>query len=199
MRCGLGLERRVALGCERVEEGDDAKGNPENRQDGELSHLRDHYRLWTAVWDAPTRALRRAALAVPPAKSPGRTSARPAPARTSRRASKRLRAGAEEGVRGPISRILCAPSRERDGHFSGTDLAAGLERPTRKALGVGRTGGRRRPRPSLFGLSPGGVCPATAVTRGAVRSYRTISPLPMPKHRRFVFCGTFPGLATGCR
>ena len=30
----------------------------------------------------------------------------------------------------------------------------------------------------LFGLAPGGVCPATTVTSGAVRSYRTISPLP---------------------
>ena len=30
----------------------------------------------------------------------------------------------------------------------------------------------------LFGLAPGGVFPATAVTSGAVRSYRTISPLP---------------------
>jgi len=30
----------------------------------------------------------------------------------------------------------------------------------------------------LFGLAPGGVYPATAVTTGAVRSYRTFSPLP---------------------
>jgi hypothetical protein len=32
--------------------------------------------------------------------------------------------------------------------------------------------------PSLFGLAPGGVCRAAGVTAGAVRSYRTISPLP---------------------
>ena len=32
--------------------------------------------------------------------------------------------------------------------------------------------------PSLFGLAPGGVCRAAGVTVGAVRSYRTISPLP---------------------
>jgi len=32
--------------------------------------------------------------------------------------------------------------------------------------------------PSLFGLAPGGVYPATAVTGSAVRSYRTLSPLP---------------------
>jgi len=34
--------------------------------------------------------------------------------------------------------------------------------------------------PSLFGLAPGGVYPATAVTGSAVRSYRTLSPLPPP-------------------
>ena len=33
-------------------------------------------------------------------------------------------------------------------------------------------------RPSLFGLAPGGVYPAAPVARGAVRSYRTVSPLP---------------------
>ena len=30
----------------------------------------------------------------------------------------------------------------------------------------------------LFGLAPGGVYPATTVASSAVRSYRTISPLP---------------------
>jgi hypothetical protein len=35
--------------------------------------------------------------------------------------------------------------------------------------------------PSLFGLAPCGVCPARAITRAAVRSCRTFSPLP----RRF--------------
>ena len=33
-------------------------------------------------------------------------------------------------------------------------------------------------RPSLFGLAPGGVYPAAPVARGAVRSCRTVSPLP---------------------
>jgi len=46
---------------------------------------------------------------------------------------------------------------------------------------------RRRERPArqhecclplLLGLAPGGVCPAAAVAGSAVRSYRTISPLP---------------------
>ncbi len=30
----------------------------------------------------------------------------------------------------------------------------------------------------LFGLAPGGVCPAVFVAKDAVRSYRTLSPLP---------------------
>src|SRR5271166_2778446 len=36
------------------------------------------------------------------------------------------------------------------------------------------------PLASLFGLAPGGVCRATRVATRAVRSYRTISPLPLP-------------------
>ncbi len=35
----------------------------------------------------------------------------------------------------------------------------------------------------LFGLAPGGVCPAPRVTAGAVRSYRTVSPLPAVAQR----------------
>ena len=55
--------------------------------------------------------------------------------------------------------------------------------------------------PSLFGLAPGGVCPAAGVAADAVRSYRTISPLlrltTVP--RRYVFCGTVPRFApAGC-
>ena len=37
--------------------------------------------------------------------------------------------------------------------------------------------------PPLFDLAPGGVYLATAVTGGAVRSYRTLSPLPAAGHR----------------
>jgi len=33
-------------------------------------------------------------------------------------------------------------------------------------------------RPSLFGLAPGGACHAATVAGRAVRSYRTLSPLP---------------------
>lgn len=45
---------------------------------------------------------------------------------------------------------------------------------------------------SLFGLAPGGVYHAVAVTNNAVRSYRTLSPLPHHTcvMRRFTFCCT---------
>src|SRR5262249_55940616 len=40
------------------------------------------------------------------------------------------------------------------------------------------TGGLASAAPPLFGLAPGGVCRAVPVARTAVRSYRTLSPLP---------------------
>ena len=51
-----------------------------------------------------------------------------------------------------------------------------------------------RPSASLFGLAPGGVCRATGVTTRAVRSYRTISPLPAPlaRHLGGIFLLHFP-------
>ncbi len=84
-----------------------------------------------------------------------------------------------------------------DGHSSGTPVAGRLARPTRAATA------ETRQAPPLLGLAPGGVYPATAVTGGAVRSYRTLSPLPAwPADRRrgrFAFCGTFPGVAPAGR
>ncbi len=57
--------------------------------------------------------------------------------------------------------------------------------------------------PLLLGLAPGGVFPAAAVTGGAVRSYRTVSPLPPARRAeagwRCTFCGTFPGVAPAGR
>src|SRR5579864_373806 len=63
-----------------------------------------------------------------------------------------------------------------DDHSSGTSVTGRLARPTRMAA-------RKHARPakglpSLLGLAPGGVCPAATVAGSAVRSYRTISPLP---------------------
>ena len=70
---------------------------------------------------------------------------------------------------GIVRPFLCgaryrAPDATNPGSGAGTPLAAAL-RPCRLPL---------------FGLAPGGVYPATPVARGAVRSYRTVSPLPSP-------------------
>jgi len=104
-----------------------------------------------------------------------------------------------------VSRVLSTPSlvctsSALDGHSSGTCVTASLKQPTRAAS--------RKPLcthvftlcgPPLFGLAPGGVFPALAVTSKAVRSYRTVSPLPWANPRRFVFCGTIPGVTpAGC-
>ena len=50
--------------------------------------------------------------------------------------------------------------------------------------------GRAAP-PPLFGLAPRGVYPAGEIAPAAVRSYRTISPLPGFEAGRYIFCGTF--------
>ena len=51
-----------------------------------------------------------------------------------------------------------------------------------------------KPPASLFGLAPGGVCHAVGVATRAVRSYRTISPLPAPlaRHLGGIFLLHFP-------
>ena len=76
------------------------------------------------------------------------------------------------------------------GHSSRRRVAADAhQRPTRRfrhflgAAWARRAGAQRPPGswppfPSLFGLAPCGVYPASGVTVGAVRSYRTFSPLP---------------------
>jgi hypothetical protein len=56
---------------------------------------------------------------------------------------------------------------------------------------------RAAPLGFLFGLAPGGVYPAITVTSNAVRSYRTISPLPA--RWRYIFCGTCHRLASSRR
>ena len=81
-----------------------------------------------------------------------------------------------ENARWPVSRVLSPTRRPGDDHSSGTLVAERLARPTRTAT---RKHVRRRTGvPSLFGLAPGGVCHAALVAEGAVRSYRTLSPLP---------------------
>jgi hypothetical protein len=73
-------------------------------------------------------------------------------------------------------------------------------RPTRTAA---RKHARMHPegpsRPSLFGLAPGGACHAAPVAGSAVRSYRTLSPLPRTDAGWFAFCGAIPGVTPAGR
>ncbi len=63
-------------------------------------------------------------------------------------------------------------------------------RPTR-ATGPTDRPVRQAGRALLYGLAPGGVYPAASVTEDAVRSYRTLSPLPAEK-RAVCFLWHFP-------
>jgi hypothetical protein len=88
---------------------------------------------------------------------------------------------------GPVSRVL---SRQRypfqdqpseGSHSSRRRIAAPFQRPTRAIQRETRLPRNCfRDAPPLFGLAPSGVCRAAAVTDSAVRSYRTLSPLPVP-------------------
>ncbi len=69
----------------------------------------------------------------------------------------------------------CKPGSVENGHSSGICVTTYLKQPTRGPCGPHVTD---EPSAPLFGLAPGGVYPATTVASGAVRSYRTISPLP---------------------
>lgn len=67
------------------------------------------------------------------------------------------------------------PGSVVDNHSSGTDVTICLKQPTQEQYGSHMSVETNVP---LFGLAPGGVYHATSVTRSAVRSYRTLSPLP---------------------
>ena len=86
---------------------------------------------------------------------------------------------AEDGARGLVSRILYRAGSPLGGpaggsHFSGTGVAAGLERPTREAEGADP---RRGSLPYLAFLRVGFTEPPPS-PEALVRSYRTVSPLP---------------------
>ena len=80
-------------------------------------------------------------------------------------------------ARRPVSRVLSGALPPVDSHSSGTPVAGRLARPTRES-GAGRRLDRLPGPILLSGLAPGGVCRAGTVAGPAVRSYRTVSPLP---------------------
>ena len=95
-------------------------------------------------------------------------------------------------------------SRPYCGHSSRRRVAADThQRPTRRfrrlpeppcRIGPMRSASLAlgRALPSLFGLAPCGVYPASGITAGAVRSYRTFSPLPRRDRPRRRTCVAFP-------
>ena len=99
----------------------------------------------------------------------------------------------------PVSRVLSGALPPVDDHSSGTPVAGRFTQPTRMT-GPETALKPEGPASSLFGLAPGGVCPAAAVAGSAVRSCRTISPLRRDFARaRYHFCGTFPRVAPAGR
>jgi hypothetical protein len=89
----------------------------------------------------------------------------------------------------PVRRVLFGGSRPVDDHLSRRHVAVPLERPTRE-LGEPR-------QHSLSGLAPGEVYLASHVTATPVVSYTAVSPLPQPRLRRSVLCGTVSRIAPG--
>jgi len=60
---------------------------------------------------------------------------------------------------------------------------ASCDRPGRRREGTPGSPRKAEGLPPLLGLAPGGVCRAVAVAGGAVRSCRTVSPLPCARIR----------------
>jgi hypothetical protein len=91
--------------------------------------------------------------------------------------SKRIRCSKDDARR-PVSRVLSAPQVALE---CGTTIPLGHASRRASRDQPGRRGGKPlclAAPPPLFGLAPGGVYPAAPVARGAVRSCRTVSPLP---------------------
>ena len=101
-------------------------------------------------------------------------------------------------VRQAISRVLFPDVTSGRNHLSCSRFASEIKRPTWD-FETGPVSFRinKDAKNTLFGLAPGGVFRASDVTIKAVRSYRTISPLPFSRRNvwriwLYVFCGTVP-------
>jgi len=77
-----------------------------------------------------------------------------------------------------IPKWTCKPGSVESGHFSRPAVACRLQQPTRKCWRTGPVRAGRVPAPSCLVLLPVGFAVPVPVTRAAVRSYRTFSPLP---------------------
>ena len=93
---------------------------------------------------------------------------------------RRRRGVPQRAPSGPISRILSPVARRRS--FLSARGRPRAQAADPKAVRRGEAG--RAPSAFLFGLAPHGVYRAPSVAVGAVRSYRTVSPLPSRSRRR---------------
>ncbi len=114
----------------------------------------------------------------------GRPPAPPAGPTMSRRRSRKLRSATLAFAAAMFGQTIYKPGSVR-GFPPWTVIPLGRTLPFASSNQPGRLG-RSGPctfpcAPSLFGLAPGGVCRAASVARRAVRSYRTLSPLPSPE------------------
>jgi hypothetical protein len=82
------------------------------------------------------------------------------------------------GSRRPVSRVLSPPRGEGQPFLLDARRRAPLATNPDDGAEMLLVAASPPNRPSLFGLAPGGVYPAAPVARGAVRSCRTVSPLP---------------------
>lgn len=97
----------------------------------------------------------------------------------------------DERVRWPVSRVLYPRMRVAAIPLGRPSPGASRDRPGQRRGNA--PGPVARPLPSLFGLAPGGVCHAGPVAGPAVRSCRTLSPLPRAEARSAVcFLWHFP-------
>jgi hypothetical protein len=91
----------------------------------------------------------------------------------------------------PVSRVLSGGEPSATAiHLGLGSLPASSNQPGRRLRSCLVAGVASAPVPPLFGLAPGGVCRAASVAGDAVRSYRTLSPLP--------FRGVAPAIQAVC-
>src|SRR5215469_5392690 len=80
-----------------------------------------------------------------------------------------------------VKRATLAPAKNTGDRAARSDPSLGKKRFAQDDKVLPATAGT----PSLFGLAPCGVCPARVIAAAAVRSYRTFSPLPRRRSKRF--------------
>src|SRR5215813_11965078 len=96
-----------------------------------------------------------------------------------RQASRAVHTSGRDDASRPVSRVLSGVASATAIPLGRRLLSASSNQPGRRRGSRWAGGFADTPVPPLFGLAPGGVCRAASVAGRAVRSYRTVSPLPL--------------------